>query len=83
MVALLKPCELSARETIHQLAAMHGITHQRAALDELGDAITKLSGDAVVLDETEWLLVMLDRAEVLKGTESTRLHHQYLKDRRY
>ena len=83
MVAQLMLRELSARETIHQLAAKHGIAHQRAALDELGDAITNLSGDAVVLDETEWLLVTLDRAEVLKGTESTRLHHQYLKDRGY
>ena len=77
MVALLKPCELSARETIHQLAAMHGITHQRAALDELGDAITKLSGDAVALDETEWLLVELGRRKCVDGRMQMALASAY------
>ena len=77
MVALLKPCELSARETIHQLGAKHGIAHQRAALDELGDAITNLSGDAVVLDETEWLLVELGRRKCVDGRRQMALASAY------
>lgn len=81
MAASLKPRELTASERIYALAAKHGISHERSALDELGDVITDLSGDAVELDDTEWLLVALGRAGIVTGAENTSLHHEYLKVR--
>ena len=39
--------KLSAEQKIQQLATQHNITHQRTALDELGDNITRLSDDEI------------------------------------
>jgi hypothetical protein len=72
---------LTAEQTIRQLASQHGITHNHSMLDELGEAFSRLSDNEVELDETEWLLVELDRANILTGLENTRLHAQYLRQR--
>jgi hypothetical protein len=73
--------QLTAEQTIRHLASQHGITHQHSKLDELGEAFSRLSDNEVELDETEWLLVELDRANILTGLENTRLHAQYLRQR--
>jgi hypothetical protein len=72
---------LTATEEIHALARAHGVTYTRSALDDFGDTITRLSGDDVELDETEWLLVTLERAERIGGVEATLLHARYLRER--
>ncbi len=41
-----------------------------------------MAGDDVDLDETEWLLVALRRAEILPGIEGTRLHYRYIQERK-
>ena len=71
----------SAKDEIHALAARHGITHRRSALDELADAITAHAGDVVTLDDTESLLVELGRAKLLVGSDRTLLHARYLRER--
>jgi hypothetical protein len=74
--------QLTAQQKIQQLAQQHGIVvHQRSQLDELGDMFTKLSGDEIELDETQWLLVELGRAGILNGTDNVLLHAQYLNER--
>jgi hypothetical protein len=72
---------LTAAEEIHGLANAHGVTYTRSALDDFGDTITRLSGDDVELDATEWLLVTLERAERIGGVEATLLHARYLRER--
>ena len=72
---------VSAETTIHDMARHHGITHSRSRLDVLADAITSLAGDAIELDDTECLLVDLDRAQVLTGGERLELHARYLRER--
>jgi hypothetical protein len=73
--------QLTAKQTIHQLASQHGISHHHSPLDELGEAFSRLSDNEVELDETEWLLVELDRTNILTGLENTQLHAQYLRQR--
>jgi hypothetical protein len=73
--------QLTAKQTIHQLANQHGISHHHSRLDELGEAFSRLSDNEVELDDTEWLLVELDRANILTGLENTQLHAQYLRQR--
>jgi hypothetical protein len=73
--------QLTAKQTIQQLAEQHGIVHQHTALDEWGDAVSKLSDSEVELDEIQWLLVELGRAGILAGQDNTMLHAQYLQER--
>ena len=72
---------LTAAEEIHALARTHSVTYTRSALDDFGDTITRLSGDDVELDETEWLLVALERADQIEGVQATLLHARYLRER--
>jgi len=72
---------ISAKQEIHQLARKHGIVYKRSAIDDWADSITRLSGDDVTLDETECLLVVLGRANILTDRETTILHARYLKER--
>jgi hypothetical protein len=73
--------QLTAKQTIHQLASQHGITHHHSLLDEWCDKVSELSDDKVELDETQLLLVELDRAGILTGKDNTILHGQYLQER--
>jgi hypothetical protein len=73
--------QITAQQTIKQLANQHNISHQHSQLDEWGNAISRLSDSEVELDETQWLLVELGRAGILTGKDNTMLHAQYLKER--
>ena len=69
----------SAKDEILALAREHGVTYEPTPLDELGNAITRLSGDEVELDEPALLLIALERAGHLTNAEATRLHGEYLR----
>jgi hypothetical protein len=71
---------LTAKQTIWQLAQQHGITHQHSQLDQLGDSITRLSDEEIILNETQWLLIELGRAHILTGRESISLLNRYLQE---
>jgi hypothetical protein len=71
----------SAKERIHALARDHGVVYQPDPLDDLADAFTRLAGDDVDLDETELLLLALERAGCLSTKEADRLHVAYLEQR--
>ena len=67
---------------IRDLAEQHHLTYNRLPTDVLGQNITRLSGDDdVILDETELILLALERAGHLPGIDSVRLHAAYLRQR--
>jgi hypothetical protein len=65
-------------ERILALARAHGVTYQPTALDALGNAITRLAGDDVNLNEPALALIALERAGYLTPGEAARLHGEYL-----
>ena len=69
------------RDYIHLLAAQHNLRHVRTHLDEWCEAVTRHSGDDVVLDETELLILELKQAGLVVGADGTRLHAAYLRER--
>ena len=72
----------SARDEILALARQHGVTYQPTALDELGNAMSRHAGDDVQLDDTESLLLALERAGHLSTNEANRLHAAYMRQTR-
>jgi hypothetical protein len=72
---------LSAREKILALARAHGIAYRPNALDDLGDAVTRLAGDDVRFDDTELLLLALERAGCVSTGEADRLHIAHMRQR--
>ncbi|TXN62894.1 hypothetical protein FV228_18735 [Methylobacterium sp. WL18] len=71
----------TARDVIHDLARQHAIRYERGDLDDWAAAVSRVAGDDIQLDETEWLLVALGRAEIIPEIENTRLHARYLAER--
>jgi hypothetical protein len=71
----------SAKDEILALARQHGVVYKPAVLDELGNAMSRLSGDNVQLDDTEHLLLALERAGHLSSTDTNRLHVAYMRQR--
>jgi hypothetical protein len=82
MTVIITTSVTTATKKIQQLAHQHGIIHQHSQLDEWGDKISQLSDAEVQLDETQWLLVELNRAGILTGKENMLLHNQYLQERK-
>jgi hypothetical protein len=71
----------SVLEEIIALARQHGVAHTRMPLDKLGDAMARLAGDDVELDDTERLLLALERAGHLSAADANRLHVAYMRQR--
>lgn len=72
----------SAEEEILALAREHGVTYQPTELDELADTFARLSGDDVELDDTELLLLALEKAGHLSTRDANRLHIAYMRQHR-
>jgi hypothetical protein len=68
-----------AEATIRALAERFKIAYTETATDVLGHHITRLSGDDVQLDDTELLLLALERAGHINGVDAVRLHAAYLR----
>lgn len=62
---------------VADLARQHGVVAVRARLDAFAEKLTELSGDEVILDETELTLVKLAEQGVISGREmgSLALNH--------
>lgn len=75
------PAPASTKAQIHALARQHGVHYERSGLDDWAEAVTRLAGDDVRLDETEELLVALRQAGIISGGQRTRLHARYLNER--
>ena len=63
---------------IRALADRHHVAYTQTATDILGHHITRLSGDDVLLDQTELLLLALERAGHVSGLDAVQLHAAYL-----
>jgi hypothetical protein len=74
--------DLTAKQQVDLLAEQHGITYHQTQLDELADTYSRLSDNEIELDETELLLLELDRAGILTGKDNGLLHLQYLRERK-
>lgn len=74
--------EKQAAATIYALAAQHNVAYVETATDVLGHHITRLAGDDVELDDTQRLLIALERAGRISGRDAVRLHLAYLNETR-
>ena len=72
----------SAQDEILALARRHAVTYQPTELDELGNAMSRLAGDDVQLDDTESLLLALERVGRLSTQDANRLHVAYMRQRK-
>lgn len=70
------------REFIVDLAKRHGVAYVRDGNSALAEVITRLSGDEVIPDETEKLLIALARAKVIDGSTMVTLLGRYLDELR-
>lgn len=73
------------RETaaaIRAIAEQHHVVYHQTELDVWANNVTRLSGDDVVFDEVEWLLVALQRSGHLSRPEALQLHVNYLRESR-
>jgi hypothetical protein len=78
---IMKDRVLSAREQILALARGRGIAYRSNAVDDLGNAITRLAGDDVRLDDSELFLLALERAGCVSTGEADRLHIAHMRQR--
>jgi hypothetical protein len=67
------------RDFVHSLAAKHGVVYEITQLDRWADAITMLSDDDVVLNETELLLLELARRNLIRENDIVGLQVRYLR----
>ncbi|EKY3118093.1 hypothetical protein SMY46_002732 [Cronobacter turicensis] len=72
----------SVASKVRHLAAVHNISASCDSTSRMATAITRLSGDTVVLDNVEQLLVNLKRKGVLTKAESLSLQADYLEEKR-
>lgn len=71
----------TAKSRILALAMQSGVRYQRTSADVLADAATRLSGDDVMPDVVEDLVVALKRAGIITGQEMVDLLGAYLNDK--
>ena len=74
--------DLTAKQKIELLAQEYCITYDQTYFDRLADTSARLSNCDLELDETQLLLLELDRAGILTGEANSLLHLQYLDERK-
>ena len=57
--------EQTVRDKIHAMATLHGIKPTSPPLEKFAEAVTRLSGDDVFVDDTDRLLINLAHAGFL------------------
>lgn len=62
---------------IRNVAQQHNITPHTTPLDAMGNAITRLAGDDVALDEVEMLIVHLGQQGHITGKEVVQYAHAW------
>lgn len=67
-----------AKARIYELAAEHGILAERLPIDAWADKVTELSGNDVVHDPMEDLVVTLRRKGIITDQEATAPYWGYL-----
>ena len=77
---MTKPTTSVASE-VRKLAKTHNVTAERDSISRLAQTFTRLSGDDVVLDSIEQLLVNLRRKGVMSTSEILALQVRYLSEK--
>jgi hypothetical protein len=72
----------STAALIREMAARHHVTYTPTKSELLANAITRLAGDDVRLDEVECMLLALQRAGHLSRSELVHLQARYLSETR-
>lgn len=71
---------LPVRDFVAALSRHHRVTYQPALMDDLANALARLAGEDGHMDDTELLLLALERCGHLTADEADRLHVAYLQD---
>ena len=71
----------SIEQHIRNLAQQHNITSDVTSLDDMGNTITRLAGDDVVLDEVEMLIVHLGQQGYITGAQVLQYAHSWRKEK--
>ena len=69
-------------EFVKAFAESHGVKPTRTRLDLFAEAVTRLSGDEIKLDEVGQTLVALAERKLISGAEMTRLMHSHILERK-
>jgi hypothetical protein len=65
---------------IRRMAARNNVTASVSENDLFAHHVTRLSGDDVVLDDVERMVIALQRAGVLSRVQAVRLQARYLRE---
>lgn len=71
----------SVASEVRKLARAHNVTAQRDNVSYMATSITSLSGDTVILDTVEQLLVNLKRKGVMSISEILMMQVRYLQEK--
>jgi len=71
----------NVNEYIRALAEHNGVVYSKTSGDELAEIITRLADDDVKMDETEQLLIALERAGILPHKSVLPIHINYLREK--
>jgi len=70
----------SAKDEILALARAHGVGYRPSSRDAWAEQVTRLAGDEVRLDDTELLLIALQRGGHISRPVALGLQAQYLRE---
>ena len=78
---MTKPATKSVASEVRKLARTHKVTSERDGVSRMAACITSLSGDTVVLDSVEQLLVNLKRKGVMSTSDLLAMQVRYLTEK--
>lgn len=78
---MTKAATKSVASEVRQLARAHKVTAKRDSVSRMASCITSLSGDTVVLDTVEQLLVNLKRKGVMSTSDLLAMQVRYLTEK--
>jgi len=71
---------MATADAIRALAEQHGVAYTRTAPDLWAPHVSRLADDEITLDETELLLIALQRAGDVTRAEALQLQAEYLRE---
>ena len=72
--------DASIKSQVLELAKQHGVTGEKDRFSDLATTITRMSGDAVTLDDIERMLVSLKKKGILTKRQILELEARYLNE---
>lgn len=66
---------------VERFARAHNVTAKRTRLNDWAEAVSRVAGDDIKLDQVELLLVQLKKQELISGRQAARLVTLYHRER--